>query len=184
MSTSMLKFLDISNYLAPGYSYEKFLKAYECGKTKGFFPYEWMTSLDKLDNPELPPHESFYSNLKGANISEADYELSTQIWRENNMTSFRDFLVWYNSLDVVPFIDATEKMFAFYRGRHLDMFKTSISVPGLSMKYLFQTLPQDIAFSLIDDKNKDLYHLMKPNIVGGPSIVFHRHHKKDKTYIG
>ena len=183
MSTGMLKFLDISNYLAPGYSYDTFFKAYECNETKGFFPYEWMTNIEKLNHPELPPHEAFYSNLKGVNITEAEYEFCTLIWRGKNMTSFRDFLIWYNNLDVVPFINATEKMFAFYRERNIDMFKTSISVPGLSMQYLFQTLPEEFAFSLIDEKNKDLYYLIKHNIVGGPSIIFHRHHEKDKTYI-
>ena len=39
IKTDSLKFLDISNYLAPGFSYDHFLKAYECEQTKGFFPY-------------------------------------------------------------------------------------------------------------------------------------------------
>ena len=38
--TKFLKFLDITNYLAPGFSYDQFLKAFECEQTKGFFPYE------------------------------------------------------------------------------------------------------------------------------------------------
>ena len=38
--TRFLKFLDITNYLAPGFSYDQFLKAYECEQTNGFFPYE------------------------------------------------------------------------------------------------------------------------------------------------
>ena len=37
LKTNSLKFLDISNYLAPGFSYDQFLKAYECEPTKGFF---------------------------------------------------------------------------------------------------------------------------------------------------
>jgi hypothetical protein len=45
LKTKTLKFLDIINYLAPGFSYDKFLKAYGCTLTKGFFPYEWVTSL-------------------------------------------------------------------------------------------------------------------------------------------
>ena len=37
IKTERLKFLDISNYLAPGYSYDQFLKAYECTAQR-FFP--------------------------------------------------------------------------------------------------------------------------------------------------
>ena len=68
LKTGHLRFLDIINYLVTGFTYDKFLKAYECPQTKGFFPYEWMDSLDKLDSSSLPPHEAFYSSLKGCNI--------------------------------------------------------------------------------------------------------------------
>jgi hypothetical protein len=44
--TEVLKFLDITNYMAPGFSYSQYLKAYECTEEKGFFPYEWLTSLE------------------------------------------------------------------------------------------------------------------------------------------
>ena len=108
--TKHLRFLDVTNFLAPGFSYDKFLKAYECTQTKGFFPYEWMDSLDKLNQTYLPPHEAFYSTLKEQNISEEDYQYCLQVWSDNNMQTFKDFLVWYNNLDVQPFCDALEKM--------------------------------------------------------------------------
>ena len=34
---------------------------------------------------------------------------------ELNMSTLRDFLVWYNNMDVTPFLEAIEKTFAFYR---------------------------------------------------------------------
>ena len=39
LSTDQLKFLDMINYIAPGFSYDKYLKAYGCELTKGHFPY-------------------------------------------------------------------------------------------------------------------------------------------------
>ena len=42
LSTTKLKFLDMMNYLAPGFSYDKYLKAYGCDLKKGHFPYEYM----------------------------------------------------------------------------------------------------------------------------------------------
>jgi hypothetical protein len=78
-------------------------------------------------------------------------------------------------------LEALEKMFQFYKNRHIDMFKDGISVPGLALKYMFQDLPD--YFTLPDEKNKDMYDLCKNNIVQCPSIVFHRYHEKDKTFI-
>ncbi|XP_031574896.1 uncharacterized protein LOC116308572 [Actinia tenebrosa] len=183
LKTEHLKFLDVTNFLAPGFSYEKFLKAYECPQTKGFFPYEWMDSLDKLDYPALPPHEAFYSSLTNTNISLEDYQYCHHVWQENNMQCFEDFLVWYNNLDVQPFCEALEKMCAFWKDKNTDMLRQGISIPGVTLTYLFMTLEPDIFFSLFDEKNKDLYYLFKKNMVGGPSIIFHRYHEKDKTKI-
>ena len=64
LKTDFLKLPDISNYLAPVFSYDQFLRAYECEHTKGFFPYEWVDGLDKLEETSLPPHAAFYSSLK------------------------------------------------------------------------------------------------------------------------
>ena len=50
------------------------------------------------------------------------------------MQTFEDFLVWYNNLDVVPFLEAVEKMSQFWQERKIDMFKDGISVPGLTLK--------------------------------------------------
>ena len=60
-STPKLKFLDVTQYLAPGVSYDKYLKAYGCELQKGHFPYEYMDNLRKLDDCPLPPQAAFYS---------------------------------------------------------------------------------------------------------------------------
>ena len=115
VKTETLKFLDITNYLAPGFSYSQFLKAYGCTEQKGFFRYEWMTSLDKLEATSLPPHEAFFSALKNENISQEDYQLCQRVWQEQNMATMRDFLIWYNNKDVEPMLEAIDKMFAYHR---------------------------------------------------------------------
>lgn len=183
LGTECLNFLDIANYLAPGFSYDKFLKAYKCSVTKGFLPYEWIDDLEKLNHPHLPPHETFYSSLKKQNISDEDYEWCQKIWNEQEMTSFKDYLIWYNNRDVQPFIEAVEKLSRFYKENSIDLFKDGISVPGLTMKYLFMNLPHDTYFTLFDEKNSDLHDLVKSNVVGGPSIIFHRHHEVGETKI-
>ena len=99
------------------------------------------------------------------------------------MSTIKDFLVWYNNLDVVPFLEAVEKMSAFWQEGKIDMFKDGISVPGLTLKYLFSFLDEQTYFSLFDNANSDLYHLIKDNNTGGPSIIFHRYHGAGKTKI-
>ena len=183
LKTKTLKFVDIINYLAPGFSYDKYLKAFGCSMTKGFLPYEYIDDLQKLAETQLPPHKAFYSQLKGENISEEEYAYCQRVWEEEGMETFEDFLVWYNCLDVKPFLEAIEKQSAFYKERHIDMLKDGISVPGLTMKYLFQNLPKDVYFTLYDEKNRDLHHLVKDQLCGGPSLIFHRYHEKDKTKL-
>ena len=50
-----------------------FLKAYKASETKGFFPYKWFENLDKLDFPELPPYETFFSKLRNNNPQDRDF---------------------------------------------------------------------------------------------------------------
>ena len=183
IKTKELKFLDMKNYLAAGTSYDQFLKAYGVQVRKFFFPYEFLDSLEKLDYPSLPPHEAFYSSIKNSNISDEEYALCKRTWKEQKMTTLRDFLIYYNNLDTFPFLQAVEKAFSFFQDKKLDMFKSAISVPGLTLNYLFSLLTPDVYFTLISNQNRDLHSLFKENLVGGPSIVFHRYHEKDLTSL-
>ena len=70
VATEHFKFLDITSYLAAGVSYDSFLRAYNSTINKGYFPYEYFDSLEKLDSTEFPLYEDFYSSLKGKNTLE------------------------------------------------------------------------------------------------------------------
>ena len=123
--------MDIRHFLAGGFSYDKFLKAYIIQQIKFFFPYEYCTSLDVL-NEGLPSHEAFYSDLKKTNISEDEYNLVKQTWQENNWQTLRDLLIFYNMIDVGPFVEAITKMRAPYLEEGLDIFKTTFSISGVA----------------------------------------------------
>ena len=183
LSTDQLKFLDMTNYIAPGFSYDKYLKAYGCEVTKGHFPYEYMDRLERLDDTVLPPKEAFFSRLKNEGISDEDYASCQEAWCDNGMTTLRDFLVWYNNRDVVPFLQAIDRQFDFYQQGGIDMLKQGISVPGLTLLYLFNDLPEKTYFTIFNEKNKDLHDFVKDNICGGPSIIFHRYHEKGVTAL-
>ena len=182
-STPKLKFLDVTQYLAPGVSYAKYLTAYGCELGKGHFPYEYMDDLQKLEDRVLPPQSAFFSRLKNEGISNDDYARCQAVWRDNGMETLREYLIWYNNRDVTPFLDAIAKQAGFYKHQNIDMFKDGISVPGLSLLHLFNDLPNDTYFTVFNRTNSDLHELVKDNIVGGPAIIFHRYHEKDVTKI-
>ena len=182
-ATKNLKFLDITSYLAPGFSYAKYLTAYGCELGKGHFPYEYMDGIGKLADRALPPQAAFFSQLKNEGISDTDYAACQAVWGDNQMTTMRDYLIWYNNRDVTPFLDAIAKQAGFYKHQNIDMFKDGISVPGLSLLHLFNDLPNDTYFTVFNRTNSDLHELVKDNIVGGPAIIFHRYHEKNVTRI-
>ena len=101
--------------LPSAYSYDKYLKAVGCKLQKGHFPYEYMDDVRKLDDCVLPPQAAFYSRLKNEGISDEDYVRCQAVWHDNIITTLREFLIWYNNRDVVPFLEAIYKQFAFYQ---------------------------------------------------------------------
>jgi hypothetical protein len=192
ISNGELKFIDVMNFLSPGTSYSRFLKAFDVTETKGFFPYEYFTDVSKLSEKSLPPlGQAWWSTLKGkcllddgVHSIQENYKWLQKVWEEEGMNCFEDFLRWYNNLDVGPFVEALVRLSTFYFEKGVDLFKDVISLPGVSRKMVFEIGRQaGASFSLIDKKNEDLYHLINDNIVGGPSIVFNRFHKKGETFI-
>ena len=183
ISTPKFRFLDLIHFTAGG-SYASCLKAYNINEKKGFWCYEYIDDLDKLYERQLPPKECFYSKLKDENISDQDYRYCTQIWKELNMQTLKDFLIWYNLKDVHPLLKLIERMSKeFHSSLKIDIFKEAISIPGLTLKYLMKTIPRTVHLSLIDKRHKDLHDIYRSNICGGPAMILRRYHEKDITLI-
>ena len=205
LKTNKYVFLDIMNYLPPGTSYAKFIDSFEIPLKKFYFPYEYLTDYEVLNETSLPPYPStaWYSTIKGEDILHSEYrvwekqgntslpkpktghekyEIIKQTWQENNWTTIKDYLIYYNNLDTEPFVLAVEKMLSMYKALSLDMFKIAISVPGLA-KILMMKYAKDknILFRLFGETDKDLYFMFKSQIVAGPSIIFTRYQEKDVT---
>ena len=60
------------------------------------------------------------------------------------------------------------------------MFKDGISLPGLTLRFLFQNINTPF---VTFNRRELVFTLSSKNLVGGPSIVFHRFHEKDTTLI-
>ena len=48
MKTPQFVFLDVINYLAPGITYDKWVKTYGAKQTKSWLPYDGLTALTNL----------------------------------------------------------------------------------------------------------------------------------------
>ena len=74
-----VQFLDILNFLGGATSLDSFRKAFKTSETKGFFPYEWLDSPNKLDATFLPPYECFFIKLKDHNPLEKEFTDFTKL---------------------------------------------------------------------------------------------------------
>ena len=184
INTPKFKFLDIMNYLALGISYDKWVKTYGASQIKSWLPYEWFDTPDKLDYPGLPPYWCWYSRLKNVFVlSPKEYDDCKRVFNERGMKTFRDWLEYYNNLDVAPFLEALVKMRDFYTVLGVDIFKDAVSLAGVSMKYILRGTLQGRKARELYAPSKEAYDMLKGAIVGGPSLVFTHKHVANQTRI-
>ena len=131
----------------------------------------------------LPDIEQFHSILTKKSITPEEYQTCQDAWTHEGMRTFEDYVRYYNDAGVIGFAEAIEKIITNERTNNLDIFKESISLPGLTQRYLIKKLDKDDYFVGFGQEHKHLYKLLKDNIVGGPSIMFHRYHEKNVTRI-
>ena len=180
--TSGFRFLDIMNYLGPGTTYERWVKAYDCKTTKSWLPYEWFDNIKKLNYPGLPDYPDWYSKLKnGFTLKISEWKACKETFWEKGMKTFKDWVRYYNNLDVAPGLEALEKMRNFYTGKGIDIMKDAVSIPGVSLHYLLKGAIERKAE--LYAPSKEAYEMLKEAVVGGPSLVFTRYHEVGKTRI-
>ena len=75
---------------------------------KGVYPYDWVDSVDKFSETQLPAKESFFSKLYGEGISDEDHSHVQKVWEEFNCKTFRDYHNVYNESDVLILADVFE----------------------------------------------------------------------------
>ena len=98
--------------------------------------------------------------------------------------TFADFLKCYNDLDVNPMIQAIEKMNDYYKDKNVDFIHQAITLPGIAKRICLNSITDpNVKIHLFNQKQQDIYQLFKENIVGGPSIIYHRNQQAQKSFI-
>ena len=109
------------------------------------------------------------------------YQYLQQIWKQERMSLFKDFLRWYNNKDVVPTFGAMQKMTAFYHDKDIYMLMLGCTLSNLANICLHKST--DAKFYPFTEGDKDLLDKIREDVVGGPSIVFSRKAVVDETFI-
>ena len=147
---------------------------------KGVFPYDYMTSMDKFNETQLPPQSAFYNRLTDEPISDEDYEFAQQVWSSFECRTLGDYHDLYLKSDVFLTTDIFEKFRddsqALYGLEPVHYY----SLPGLSWDAALKH--SEVELELITDI--DMYLMVEKGIRGGISMISRRYAKANDPRMG
>ena len=82
------------------------------------------------------------------NISEDQYNFVKQTWQESDWQTLRDLLIFYNKIDVGPFVEATTKVRAPFIEKSLHSFKTTFSISGVARLLMMKKISKIFFLSI------------------------------------
>ena len=109
------------------------------------------------------------------------YTFFVEVCEREKMTTLNDLLRWYNNKDVIPTLEATQKMIDFYHNKGIDMLTLGCTLANLANICLQKSIRAK--FYPFTETDKDLLAKIREDIVGGPSIVFTRRDVVNETFI-
>ena len=157
----------------------KFKQNTEILTRKGVYPYDYVSSLEKLSETQLPPKEEFYSKLNDENISEEDFYHAIRVWDIFNCKTIRDYHDLYLKSDVLLLADVFEN-FRKTCLKHYNLdpahYYTS---PGLAWDACLKTTKQEL--QLLDDY--DMLMMFERGIRGGITHISKRYAEANNEYM-
>ena len=148
-------------------------------KQKGFFPYEYLDSLEKLKDVKPPPKKAFYSKVSGCGITEKNYEHVLNVWKTWNMKTLKDYLKLYNESDVLILADIFEN----FRDLCLKIYGLDpahyYTSPGLAWDACLKLT--GVELELLSDV--DMLLMVENGIRGGISIISNRYGEANNKYM-
>ena len=148
-------------------------------KRKGVYPYEWLDSIDKLNETQLPSKEAFYSKMSGKGISDADYEHAKLVWKTFDMKTMRDYHNLYNQSDVLLLADVFENFRKVCKENYNLDPCWYYTAPGLAWDACLKLTK--IRLELLTDP--DMLLFFEQGIRGGISMISTRHGKANNKYM-
>ena len=101
-------------------------------KRKGVYPYDYMDSVERFNDKQLPPKADFYSILTGEGISDEQYQHAQNVWNTFKMRTMGEYHDLNLKSDTLLLGDVFEK----FRKTCLQYYKLDpchyFTSPGLS----------------------------------------------------
>ena len=146
---------------------------------KGVYPYDYVSSLDKLSEKQLPPKEEFYSKLNDEDISDDDYQHAINVWNTFGCKTIRDYHDLYLKSDVLLLADVFEN----FRKTCLKHYKLDpahyYTSPGLAWDACLKTTGQHL--QLLHDY--DMLMMFERGIRGGITHISKRYTEANNKYM-
>jgi len=152
---------------------------FKFAKSKNYFPYEYLDSIDKLKDKELPGHQLFFSSLDDTNITEDEYKFAQEAWNTFNCETLEDYLRTYCKIDVLLLADC----FQTFRSECIKNYQMDpaycVSLPGFTFEAFLKKSRVELELLY----NSDLYQFFEYSIKGGITSAVRRHCKANTTRI-
>ena len=146
---------------------------------KGIYPYDYVSSLDKLSETSLPPKEAFYSLLYDEDISDEDYQHAVNVWNTFGCKTIRDYHNLYLKTDVLLLADVFEN----FRATCLKHYKLDpahyYTSPGLAWDACLKETGQQL--ELLHDY--DMLMMIEKGIRGGMAHISKRYVEANNKYM-
>ena len=146
---------------------------------KGVYPYDYVSSLDKLSETQLPPPEEFYSLLNDEEISDDDYNHALNVWNKFKCKTIRDYHNLYLKSDVLLLADVFEN----FRSTCIHHYKLDpahyYTSPGLAWDACLKTTGQSL--QLLHDY--DMLMMFERGIRGGITHISKRYAAANNKYM-
>ncbi|XP_063218528.1 uncharacterized protein LOC134528792 [Bacillus rossius redtenbacheri] len=146
---------------------------------KGIFPYDYVSSWEKLDEPQLPAKEEFYNMLNDSHISDAEYSHAQAVWNKFGCVTLGEYSDVYLKTDVLLLADVFEN----FRQLCLDTYGLDcshyVSSPGFTFDAMLKQT--QVRLELITDY--DMYMFIEAGIRGGVAQVVKRHCKANNVCL-
>ena len=110
-----------------------------------------------------------------------NYNYLNCIWEQDQMSTLRDFLQWYNNKVVVPTLKSMQKLIEFNNEKGMDMLKIGCTLPNSANICLHKSI--DYKFYPFFSSDSDLLEKIREDMTGGLSIGFTMKAVANETFI-
>ena len=146
---------------------------------KGVYPYDYVSSIEKLAETQLPPKEKFYSKLNDEDITDEDYQHAIKVWNTFQCKTIKDYHDLYLKFDVSLLADVFEN----FRKTCLKHYKLDpahyFTSPGLAWDACLKETGQEL--QLLHDY--DMLMMFEKGIRGGISHISKRYAEANNKYM-